>query len=427
MVEIRPFRAIRYTVNAGNLKDLVTQPYDKITPQMQNGYYQKSPYNFCRLILPSEEDRYEVAKKNLGKYLSERMMVKDAKPGIYVYFMDFELFGKKHLRKGFICALKLSPFEENVVLPHEKTHKGPKIDRLNMLRATLKNLEPGFMLFPDPKNEISGILDNVARARPLIVVDDEYGVSNRIWKLEDPAIIAKLQAAVGPEQIVIADGHHRYETAVTFRDELRAADTGWTGDDAFNFSMSYLVAVNDGGLVILPGHRLLLKQALTDRHIAELGKYFELSELGKDSAQAFLEKNQGRICFVAYTGNGNFLGLVLRDIDAVAGFLKPEYSPQFRRLDVVVLRDVVFEGIMNARDLKISEDIDYSRWIPEALENVDSKKAKVAFLLNATRPEQVLAVARNGERMPQKSTDFYPKMISGLTMMDIGPGEKLAK
>jgi len=354
-------------------------------------------------------------------------MEKDARPGIYVYYMDFELSGKKYLRKGFICAVKLSPFEENVVLPHEKTHKGPKIDRLNMLRATQKNLEPGFMLYPDPKNEISGIFDEVAKGRPLIKVDDEYGVSNRIWKLEDPAIIAKLQAAIGPEQIVIADGHHRYETAVTFRDELRAADTGWTGDDAFNFSMSYLVAVNDGGLVILPGHRLLLKQALTDRHIAELGKYFELSELGKDSAQAFLEKNQGRICFVAYTGNGNFLGLVLRDIDAVAGFLKPEYSPQFRRLDVVVLRDVVFEGIMNARDLKISEDIDYSRWIPEALENVDSKKAKVAFLLNATRPEQVLAVARNGERMPQKSTDFYPKMISGLTMMDIGPGEKLAK
>ena len=427
MVEIRPFRAIRYTAKAGAFKGLVTQPYDKITPQMQKEYYQKSPYNFCRLILPSEEDRYEVARENLGKYLAERMMVKDARPGIYVYYMDFELSGKKYLRKGFICAVKLSPFEENVVLPHEKTHKGPKIDRLNMLRATLKNLEAGFMLFPDPKNEIAGILDNVAKARPLIEVDDEYGVSNRIWKLEDPAMIAKLQAALGPAQIVIADGHHRYETAVTFRDELRAADSGWAGDDAFNFSMSYLVAVNDEGLVILPGHRLLLKEVLTDRHIAELGKYFELSELGRDSAPAFLEKNQGRTCFVAYTGKGRFLGLVLRDIDAVAGFLKPEYSAEFRRLDVVVLRDVVFEGVMNAKDLKINEDIDYSRWIPEALENVDSGKAKVAFLLNATRPEQVLAVARNGERMPQKSTDFYPKMISGLTMMDIGPGEKLAK
>lgn len=426
MVEIRPFRAIRYSPEAGDVKDLITQPYDKITPEMQKQYYARSQRNFCRLILPSEEDRYGVARERLDAFLAEGMLEKDERPGIYVYFQQFELFGEKHLRKGFICAVRLSPFEENVVLPHEKTHKGPKIDRLNMLRATLKNLEAGFMLYPDPEKRIEGALDEVAKGRPLIEVLDEYGVNNRIWKLEDPGRIAIVQEALGREQVVIADGHHRYETAVNFRDETRAARPNWTDDEAFNFSMTYMVNVNDPGLVVLPGHRLLLRQPLTDKHIAELRKHFEVSEVGKEAA-AFLERNQDRICFVAYTGQGRYNGLVLKDIDAVAGFLKPEYSPEYRRLDVVVLRDVVFEGIMGAPDMRIGEDIDYSRWVPEAVEKVDSGEAKVAFLLNPTRPAQVLAVAKNGERMPQKSTDFYPKMMSGFTMMDIVPGERLSK
>jgi uncharacterized protein (DUF1015 family) len=427
MVEIRPFSAIRYTPKAGDLKDLITQPYDKINPQMQKAYLGRSPYNYCRLILPVEEDRYASARSSLDKFLAEKVFEKDGAPAIYVYFQDFELSGKKHHRKGFICALRLQPYEDRVVLPHEKTHQGPKIDRLNMLRATRKDLEPGFVLYPDPKHEVASVLEAAARGRPLADVVDEDSVRNRLWKLEDPAMITRVQAALAPEQVVIADGHHRYETAITFRDELRAAHPGGPADEAFNFRMTYMVDVDDPGLVVLPGHRLLLKQALTDKHVAELRKYFDISEIGKEQAPAFLEKNRDRICFAAYPGKGKCLGLVLRDIGAVAAFFKPEYSPEYRQLDVVVLRDVVFEGIMKAGELKIDEDIGYSRWVPEALEKVESGKAKVAFLLNATRPEQVLAVARNGERMPEKSTDFYPKMMSGLTMMDMQPGEKLPK
>ena len=427
MVEIRPFRAIRYTASAGQLRDLVTQPYDKITPEMQKKYYHKSPYNYTKLILPVDEDRYDAARRNLAGFMDKKVLEKDAVPGIYVYFQDFELHGRKYHRKGFICALRLQPYEDKAVLPHEKTHKGPKIDRLNMTRTTRKDLEPGFVLYPDPRRDISKVLDEAARGKPLLEVLDEDGVTSRVWKLEDPRMIGKMQDALGNQQVVIADGHHRYETAITFRDEMRAASPGWTDMEAFNFRMTYMVDVNDPGLVVLPGHRLLLKQGLTGSHVTELGKYFTITPMGGDAAAGFLQNNRDVICFVAYSGKGKCLGLVLRDIDAVAGFFKPEYSTEYRRLDVVVLRDVVFDGIMKAGELKIDEDIGYSRWAQDAMEKVDAGKARVAFLLNATRPAQVLAVAKNGERMPEKSTDFYPKMLSGLTMMDIAPGEKLAK
>jgi len=426
MVEIRAFNAITYTEKAGDLKNLITQPYDKISPEMQKKYYEKSPYNYCRLILPIEENRYEIAKERLAKWLNDKIFEKKKKPALYVYFQDFEVLGKKYQRKGFVCACKLYPFEEGVVLPHEKTHKGPKIDRLNMLRATLKNLEPGFMLYPDAKKETVAIFDEVAKGKPLFDVVDDLGVRNRIWMLEDPKKIKKIQDVLRNEQVVIADGHHRYETAVTFRDEMREKVKNWTEDDAFNFRMTYMVCVDDPGLVILPGHRLLLKKGITDAHMNEIKKYFDVSELERKKVEDFLSTNRDKLCFVIYDGK-KYTGLVLKNLECVSKFFKPEYSEEYKRLDVVILRDVIFEGIMDAKELKIDVDIDYSRWIDEAISKVDAGKAKVAFLLNATRPEQVLKVAKNHERMPEKSTDFYPKMLSGFTMMDISEGEKIPK
>lgn len=425
MVEIRAFRALRYTQKAGNIENLITQPYDKISPEMQKAYYNKSQYNFCRLILPTEENRYEVAKERMENWLREKIFEKEAKPALYVYFQDFEVLGKKYTRRGFICAVKLYPFEEGVVLPHEKTHSGPKVDRLKMLKATMKNLEPGFMLYPDKGSLTVSIMNDVAKGKPLIDAMDDYKVRNRIWKLDDQKLINKIQEILKPEQIVIADGHHRYETAVGFRDELRSSEK-WTEDSAFNFRMTLMVPVEDPGLVILPGHRLLLNKELTDTHLKEAGKYFDISEIKKADIDTFLTKNMKKICFVAYDGK-RFLGMSLKSLDAISKFYKPEYSQDYRQLDVVVLRDALFEGIMGAKDLKIHEDIDYARWVKDAIDSVDNGKAKAAFLLNATRPEQVLKVAKNRERMPEKSTDFYPKMISGITMMDIGEGKNLSK
>ncbi len=425
MVDIKPFGAIRYdSEKVRGIDKVITQPYDKISEELQTEYYNKSEYNYCRLILPREEDRYEMASDRLDAWLEVNVLNKDKEPGIYIYYQDFEVLGKRFTRKGFISAVKLHPFEKRIVLPHEKTHKGPKIDRLNMLRATEKNLEPGFMLYSDPHGDTISVFDRISKEEPIYEATDEYGVHNRIWKLSYPDDIAKVENILRDQQVVIADGHHRYETAVSYRDEMREKHSDWKPEDAFNWRMTFLVPVEDTGLVVLPGHRLLLKHKVEDQHIQELKKFFEVEEIDIAELEDFLEENKEKISFVMYTGDIT-LGLTLQDPDLVDELLPDKYSSDYSGLDVVILRDIIFEHIMDAKALAIDETIAYERWAEDAVDRVNRGDATAAFLVNATKPEQVLRVAKNGERMPEKSTDFYPKANSGFVMMDISVGEKL--
>jgi len=425
MVEMKPFKGIQYDKNkVKEMEKIITQPYDKIDDEMREKYYENSEYNFCRLILPKEENRYEKAAERLENWMREKILEKEEKPGIYVYYQDFEVLGRKYTRKGFISALKLHPFEEKIVLPHEETHKGPKIDRLNMLRSTEKNLEAGFLLYSDPDKITIDLFDDIAEDEPIYEATDEYGVRSRVWKIEDEGQIKRVKKVLNGEQVVIADGHHRYETAVNFRDELRAKNPDWKENDAFNWRMTYMVPVEDPGLVVLPGHRVLLKHELKEEHIDEIKEYFETYQIELSDAEGFLEENKDTISFVLYDGKRTH-GLKLREGSDIDRFLSEDYSEDYKELDVVVLRDVIFEGIMGAKELDIDETIAYERWAEDAIERVDEDKAEVTFLVNSTKPEQVLKVAKNGERMPEKSTDFYPKVNSGFVMMDIEPGEKL--
>ena len=423
MVDIKPFRAIRYTNKAGNIENLIVQPYDKIDAEMQKKYYNLSDYNYCRLTLPIEENRYEISRKRLEKWLSEEILVKDEVPGIFVYYQEYELFGQKYIRKGFIGALKLHPFEEDIVLPHEKTHKGPKIDRLNMLQKTRHTLETGFILYSDPEGKTIELFDEVSKNTPLIESKDDLGVINKIWKIEDSNKIRIVQDVFADQQLVIADGHHRYETACTYRTMRRSAAESWDDNDSFNFRMTYLVPVEDKGLIILASHRCLAKVAVTEDKIKEFGVFFEMNEIMKNEIPKFLEENKDKPTFVLYQ-EGRAISMILKDSSDINRFVQ-DVSDDYKELDVVVLRDMIFHGIMELGELNIDEDIFYERWWNEAIEKVDDGKYKVAFLLNPTRAEQVLKVAKNHERMPQKSTDFYPKMISGFTMLSLEDYEKI--
>jgi uncharacterized protein (DUF1015 family) len=425
MVEIRPFKGIRYTKKAGKLEDLVAQPYDKITEEMQEMYYAKSDYNYCRLTLPIEKNRYEISKQRVEKWFSEEIFKQDEEPGFYVYYQDFELFGKKHIRKGFFAAVKLHHFEEEIVLPHEWTHKGPKIDRLNMLVATQKFLEPGFMLYNDPEKETIRIFDEVAKEKPVMDVIDSLGVRNRVWKIIDKKLIKTIQDVfkIPPGQIVIADGHHRYETACGYRDELRKTRKDWSEDDAANFRMTLLVAVQDEGLTILPTHRVLDKYEFDDKAWKELKEIFDVKEITINDIEEFMDSHKQH-AFTIYT-KGKAYGLTLKDPKIVDKYVKEEHADSYKMLDVVIVREVLFNGILKTENLKIDEDIFYIRWIKDALAKVDDGKATIAVIMNSTKAAQVLDASKKGERMPQKSTDFYPKMISGLVMEDISEGEKL--
>ena len=423
MVEIRPFRATRYTEKAGDLENLITQPYDKIDQDMQREYYRKSRYNYCRLTLPVEENRYEISKQRIRRWIKEGILSKDKEPAIFVYRQEFMLFRKTHTRTGFIAALRLQPYEENKVLPHEITHKGPKIDRLNMLRATQRNLETGFLLYPDPEKTTINFFAQIAKARPLIDTNDSLGVRNLIWRLTNPENIKLIQEAVIDKQFVIADGHHRYETAIAYRNERRRHEES-DKNSAFNFRMSYMVPIQDEGLIVLPIHRLLKRIELTTDTLQDFQEFFAVSEINADAENLrnFLDNNKHAFCI--YDGKKAYR-LLLKDEKNVSLFMDTTWSDTLCSLDVTILRDVIFKAIMKTGKLKIDDDILYVRWIKDAIRKVDTGEAKLAFLVNSTTPEMVLEIARKHERMPEKSTDFYPKMVSGLTMMDLSLGEKL--
>ncbi len=422
MVEIRPFQALHYNdaLVGKDLSKVITQPYDKIDAEMLDEYYKRHEYNFAKLILPKEENRYDMAAKRLKEWKEREIITRDKEPAIYVYTQEFELRGKKYTRRGFIAAMRLHPFEEKVVLPHEKTHKGPKEDRLKMLRATKTNLEAGFVLYRDD-GRVKEIINEVIKSAPDFYGVDDYGTITRLYRVNDYEKIRTIQNVLKDEQVVIADGHHRYETAVYFRDEMRTKVSNWKDNNAFNYRMTYMVSLDDPGLVVLPTHRLLTKVKIEDKHWERIKECFSVEEIDINEAEDFLKDNRNTNAFVVYQ-DGKAYGLV-RSKD-VSKFMNEEWSEAYRSLDAVVLREVIFK-ILDVKDPKIDEDIYYERWVEDAMEKVDKGVAKVAFLLNPTPPEKVLEVAKHLERMPQKTTDFYPKVISGFTMMPVDENEVL--
>ncbi len=425
LVDVKPFRAITYTPKAGNPKDLIAQPYDKISPKMQKAYYEKSPYNYCRLTLPTEADKYNVAHQRITSWLSEGVIAKLAKPAIFVSRQEFILNGKSFTRTGLIVAMKLYPYSENVVFPHEATYKAPKADRLKMLRTVQKDLEPVFLMYQDPQEKSIQLMAKIAQTQPFIKVTDEYGVHHTIWKVSDPQKIDELQAILAPKAVVITDGHHRYESAVAYRDEMRSK-TDWTQDSAFNYYMCFLVPVEEKGLVVLPTHRLLKNQRLTPEVVEGIRSFFNIEEIKPtaDAVNAYLSSHMGEHAFCVYDGE-KACGLTLRHDRAVYEFINATASKDTKIFDVVILRDLVFGQIMKTGELDIDETIIYERWTKDALARVDRGEAGVAFLVNPIPAKTVVEVAVQHEVLPEKSTDFYPKLVSGIAMMDISDNEKL--
>ncbi len=428
MADIRPFKAVHYTQLAGDLRSLITQPYDKIDPKLQRVYYEMSVYNFCRLILPIENDKYEVARHRYHEWLRKGILTKDEEPAVYVYRQDFEIDGKQLSRIGLIAALRLYNYDEGVVFPHEITYDAPKADRLNMMLNVQKDLEPVFLIYSDPRNETISIFEGISKVQAERYVEDSLGVKHMIWRVSDPKKIKLLRKALEPKKLVITDGHHRYESAIAYRDEQRRLRNDWDLDSAFNFHMSFLVPIQDEGLMVLPAHRLLKKHVLTDEALEGLKHFFMVSEIDPNSKslEEFLDSHRDEHCFCIYTGIRAY-GLVLKHEEKVYKFVDDKSSKETKLFDVVILRDVIFKAILKTGEMKMGEDILYERWTRIAVERVDKGEAKMAFLVNPIDPKIVWQIAQHHERIPEKSTDFYPKPGSGLVIMDVAPGEKLSR
>ena len=432
MAKIYPFRALRYDPAKVSPAQVVTQPYDKISPAMQDRYYAASPYNLVRVILgkpePGDDEQnnvYTRAAAWLQQRRAEHVLVRDAEPSIYVYTQTFKVPGDstetRLERRGFIAAGQLEEYDKNVVFRHEQTLSKPKEDRLNLLRATRAHFGQIFMLYSDPSGTVNSALQQ-SRA-PDLDVRDEYDVIHRMWKVSDPTAIQRVQAAMGDKKLIIADGHHRYETALNYRNDMRAR-YGTDTNAPYERLMMTFVNMDSPGLVVLPTHRVVFGLEGFDSAAmnAKLGRYFDVEDLGavadvKCAMNRLRDAGEQGCALLAVTAKGAFL---LRSHPAQDSPALTGQSERQRGLDVVQLHTLVLEETlgMSEEDIRNQKHLKYVREAGEAVEEV-RKGANTAFLMNSVRMQQVRDIAFGGEVLPQKSTDFFPKLLSGLTIYSL--------
>jgi uncharacterized protein (DUF1015 family) len=436
MADIHPFRAFRYDPQRVSPAQVVTQPYDKITPAMQDRYYAGSPHNLVRIILGRREENdnpannvYSRAAAHFRDWRQQGILRQDSLPSLYAYSQRFNLPGssKELERRGFIALGRIEDYSAKVVFRHEQTLAKPKADRLDLLRATGAHFGQIFMLYED-SGQVESLL--ATDADPDISAADEYGVLHRVWQVSDPALIQSVQAAMSDKKLIIADGHHRYETALNYRNERRAADASSGQPNSsreaapYEFVMMTFVNLNSPGLLILPTHRIVhsLNSFSENDFRSAARAFFDVDEIDSslDAPRATAILRESGRCgttLLAVTANRAFL-LHHPNPNVPQSFDGLSISQQ--ALDVVQLHKALLERVLNLSEESIrnQQNISYVRDAGEALAQVRGagSRANIAFLMNPCRMAQVRDVAFAGEVMPQKSTDFYPKLLSGLTI-----------
>ncbi|MCC7499483.1 MAG: DUF1015 domain-containing protein [Bryobacterales bacterium] len=408
MANIQPFQPYRYRAKAGDLNRLVTQPYDKISPEMQRNYLAASPYNLVRVILGERYDTdsdtanvYTRAAQFLESWIAEGVLIKESEPAIFIYSQDFTVPGSSEqlVRRGFIALGAVEDYAAGVVHRHEHTLAGPKIDRMEVLKHTRAHFGQIFMLYPDPAGQIEALLAPFEQNEPDAVVTDEHGTVHRLWKVADPATVAAVQKAMADKKLLIADGHHRYETALAYRNaNPESASARWV--------MMTLVNMNSAGLRILATHRVLRNVPRFD-------------------AAAFLDQARGRFRVAQLESLDALKNKWAEPHEGTAriGLAAPDglwllEAGRHGRLDLNLLHDDILGAIMGitAEAVRNESYLYYVRGAEKALEEVAAGRGQAAFLVEPVPVEEVARISFGGGVMPQKSTDFYPKLLSGLTI-----------
>jgi uncharacterized protein (DUF1015 family) len=444
VTEIFPFRAYRYNPTRVELAKVVTQPYDKITAAMQERYYALDPYNLIRIEKGREQpgatpenNVYTRAAGALEEWIEQGVLVRDPAPAIYIYFQSYQAphGGARKVRKGFVALGKVEDYSAGDVYRHEQTLAGPKADRLELLRHTRAHTGQLFMLYEDATRRVDALLERASRAPATVRVHDEYGVVHRLWPVADPKLIERFQREMANKKLVIADGHHRYETALAYRDECRARlGTADPYAPHEKVTMTFFNA-RAGGITILPTHRVVSNLAgfQLEQFRKRLAPYFELSSYpfsGKarraarygEFRKGLARRGRNRRAIGLYAGGGEFHMLLLKRGARLASLI-PDVSPAQRGLDVVLLHGLVLEKALGITPEAVvaERNISYEREMDAALAAVDRGEAQLCLLLNPVRVDQVVRIALGGEVLPQKSTDFYPKLLSGLALYRLEP------
>jgi uncharacterized protein (DUF1015 family) len=430
MPEIQAFRGIRYDLgHVGSLSDVVAPPYDVINADLQEQLYQKHPCNVVRLILnriePGDDDevnnRYTRAKRLLKSWQSEGALFTEPDPAIYVYHQEFAYEGTTYTRRGFMARLRLSRFGEGQVFPHEETLSGPKIDRLMLTTVCKANLSQVFGLYPDPAGRAQQILDAAIAPMTPLVATDHLGVVNRLWPVTDVSVAAALSSVLGPKPMFIADGHHRYETACNYRDHVQQVG-GLTPDHPANFVLMMCVAMEDPGLIVLPTHRLFRGlPAMNSRELAaRLGDCFTTRPAGQGPEAARdvwddIQTGSDQATLGLFT-QADRQWTIARLTDAgrarMADAAK-EHTDQWRALGVSILHRLLVENLLGGVDLPKPR---YVHLVEEVVEGLGTGEFSLAALVMPATVQDIRTISASGERMPAKSTYFYPKLLSGLVI-----------
>ncbi len=426
MAEIKAFRGMRYdTEKAGKLAELCCPPYDIISEKERLGFIAQNPYNVIRLELPKDgDDVYAAAGDLLNKWRGEGILIHEDKPAVYIYEEEFNAYNKRKSIKGIIARVKVEEFSKGVILPHEFTLSKAKADRFNLMKATNCNFSQIYALYMDEEHTTLSTIDALSQGEPDAKFTDGDHITHKLWIVTDEDVIAKLTADFADRKLYIADGHHRYETALNYRNYCRENGISKEGD-AQDYQMIYLVDMEHPGLVVFPTHRLVrdLPQFDKEKVLDGCREYFEITafdSVGNMNTALSKEYKQGKKAFGFYCGKGEWYLLVLRDL-AVMDEALPDLSEASRQLDVSVLHTLILERILGIDKANMAAQINltYTKFFEEAIMGVDKGEFQCSFILNPTRVTEIRDVAAEGEKMPQKSTYFYPKMITGMVMNDI--------
>ena len=419
MATIKAFRALRFDPKAGKLDVLTCPPYDIISESEREQLLKTSEHNIIRLELPREGgDPYAQARLVLGEWLREGILAQDKIPGLYLYKETFDSAGGKKSVMGLACMVKLEEFEKGVVLPHENTLSKAKTDRFNLMCATGCNFSGIYSIYSDAGNVIYPQLEKHVQGAPIMEFSSPDGILHQVWKIEDAGEIAKISALFENKKLYIADGHHRYETALNYRNHLR--ETKGAAEREADYVMMTLTHMEHPGLLVFPTHRVVhgLKNFDAEKLLGECAKHFDLQSVpAKDLAGAMEAAGEsGKNVLGIILPGGAYL-LSLRSGQVMKELLK-DASQATQALDVSVLHTLVLERMLGIDKENMAEqrNLFYTRSAEEAIAAVADGSANCAFLLNATKVEEIAAVAAAGEKMPQKSTYFYPKLITGHLM-----------
>ncbi len=421
MAAIKPFRGIRYNQMKVTLANVVAPPYDVISPSQQNGYYAKDPLNVIRLILGREEDRYASAAATFSEWQNEDVLLRDLTPSIYPLVQTFKTIeGKQIQRKGFIALCRLEEFEKKIVLPHERTLSKAKEDRFKLFKATKSNFSQVFSLYSDPEKKIDQYLDPIHSTYPVIDVEFEQ-VQNQLWQISDPMVIDGIASLMESKQVLIADGHHRYETGLAYRELMRSQNPNHTGNELYNYIMMFFTNLDDEGLVIFPTHRVIHSLPKYDggELTAKLQEHFTLQVFPTPQMMMNALKQNSRFAYGFVSHHSpKFFTATLNDELLLQTLITDELPVEVKELDVVLLHNHILRNLLGisqeAQDKKLN--IHYIQNVHECIDEVASGASQIAFFVNPTKIEQVRAVSKSGNVMPQKSTFFFPKLISGLVL-----------